>query len=303
MIKINYFEGHYYFNEVSFLRAANRAFLYGDSVFESIALFNGQAPLLSSHFERLEAACAYTGMVLPPHFTKKYLQNICSNLAGYLLPHKDTQNRNARLRISVWRAEGGRYTPQNNQIQYLIEAEPLPNNGFVLNRKGLQIGICPYKHAAEHSFGGFKTGSALQYVRAALYKQAQGWDDCILTASDTQWLETTTCNLFVLTRDNRLLTPPATACVRGVMRRQLLLWAKTESKLSIIEQPIYCLPHQQDLAHLNTNNASILSPADISEIWCTNAVQGVHWVGEWQGHQLACNWAKKAVDSLNSFSF
>ncbi len=285
MAKIYYFEGKYLSGEQLSFTINNRAFRYGDSVFESIAFFRGHAPLLPLHFERLTAACAYACINLPAHFTLNYIRHVLLQLATQIgAPETAAEAVNARIRLCIWRSDGGLYAPTNNNAQYLIEAEPLPHNGFVLNKTGLRVGICPYPQPSAHVFGGFKTGSALQYVRAALYKQEQGWDDCILTDACGQWLETTNSNLFVCTTDNRLLTPPPLCGVQGVMRRQILQWAK-QTGIDTGETAIY---GQQ---YGNTEQ--------ISEIWCTNAVQGIRWVGQWNGVNLRKEWAEAAVEALN----
>ena len=50
------------------------------------------------------------------------------------------QNRifgDCRIRLTIFREDGGLYTPIGNKPQYLIEASPLETKAYELNKKGL----------------------------------------------------------------------------------------------------------------------------------------------------------------------
>src|SRR2546430_647604 len=77
---------------------ANRAFRYGDAVFETIRLMNGEILYFEKHLARLSAAMQYLGMKQHDDFN---FQNLY-----LLIRHLDQVNHlkgNGRIRMEVFR--------------------------------------------------------------------------------------------------------------------------------------------------------------------------------------------------------
>ncbi|MGZ3901981.1 MAG: aminotransferase class IV, partial [Bacteroidia bacterium] len=109
----------------------NRAFRYGDSLFESIRLCNNRLMFLRDHITRLKLGMTVLRMNLPAEFNVENIQELIIQL----LKH-NTHAPNARIRLTVFRNDGGYYTPETNDISFLIESEELPAP-YELNQKGL----------------------------------------------------------------------------------------------------------------------------------------------------------------------
>ena len=99
---------------------SNRAFNYGDSVFETVKVLNGKLVFWEEHYFRLMASMRMIRMRIPIEFTLEYLENeILKTVAS-----QDT-NTNLRVRLSVFRKDGGFYKPKSNDIDFLIVAEKI----------------------------------------------------------------------------------------------------------------------------------------------------------------------------------
>jgi branched-chain amino acid aminotransferase len=236
--------------------AENRAFRYGDAIFESIAVPNKQIPLWTYHYARLQASCAQLYFDLAPIYTADYLyEQIITLCQLNQLPH-------ARVRLSIYRNNGGLYCPTNHEAQILIEANvlsaPYWDNNKPIN--GLNIGIC-YSYTKEFSsLSHLKTSNALPYILAATEAQQKGWHDAILLNNKAALVESTNANIWLLQADT-LCTPPLTSgCIAGVMRSYLLSHLP-KLPYKIVEKPLSVA----DLAHTQA-------------MWLSNATQGLRWV-------------------------
>src|SRR5688572_28417880 len=87
--------------EVSF-SVHNRAFAYGDALFETIRIIGGQARLLSLHMERLLEGMKILRMEVPDFFSEKYFEEKLLSLARL-----NKTYHGARAKLLVYRNEGG----------------------------------------------------------------------------------------------------------------------------------------------------------------------------------------------------
>lgn len=250
----------------------NRAFKYGDSLFETIRIFNGKIPFLSFHMNRLKKGMNILGMIIPDDFVNIILSEI-----NQFIEKKD----NWRIRLTIFRNDGGLYTPLNNEIQFLIEKERLDNSFFKLNEKGLSLGISKEKLLSNHIYSAIKTGNSIAYILAANERKNNNWDDILIQNNKGEIAEALSSNLFLII-NNEIITPRlSSACVAGTMR-QFLLNNKT---IKIKERNI---------------NKEKLNQADA--IFITNAIQGMKWVREIDGiHFSKHPLIEELLDVMNDY--
>jgi branched-chain amino acid aminotransferase len=106
---------------------ANRGFLFGDAVFETIRVRKGKVLFLEDHYFRLMATMRIVRMEIPMNFTMEYLE------AQVLLTVKSNHCENAaRVRITVYRNEGGLYLPETNAISFVIQAVPIDTEEYII---------------------------------------------------------------------------------------------------------------------------------------------------------------------------
>ena len=114
---------------------SNRAFRYGDSLFESIRLCNNKVMFLRDHITRLKLGMTVLRMNVPAEFNTENVQELILNLLRH-----NTHAPHARIRLTVFRNEGGYYTPETNDISFLIESEELAGP-YELNQKGFWVDV------------------------------------------------------------------------------------------------------------------------------------------------------------------
>jgi branched-chain amino acid aminotransferase len=242
-------------DKAQILTVQNRAFRYGDGLFETMRLIKGEIPLFNWHFNRLINGMKALHFQIPSYFNIHYLKN-------EILKTVDYQKVNARIRLSVWRSGEGAYLPTAYTPEYLIQTNPIADPIFTLNEVGLTLGIFQEIRLYETKISCYKTANALPFVLAADFAKQEGLDDVFLLHTEGGVAEATASNVFVL-KNNCWHTPPLSqGCVGGVMRNFIL--QKFQSKNIIFRETKLM---RQDLI-------------EGEEIFLTNAVQGIRWVGQ-----------------------
>ena len=169
----------------------NRAFKYGDALFETIRISEGRFLNAEAHFKRLSLGLSLLKMQNDTNpLTFSDFQKI---IVDYI---KTKSDANLRVRITFFRKSGGLYTPQVNDFDYFIESSTLNSSLFELNKTGLKIGICDSVRLSIDKLSNLKTTSALPYVMAAIEKNENNWDDCLILNSKNFVAESIAANIF-----------------------------------------------------------------------------------------------------------
>jgi len=259
--------------------STNRAFRYGDGVFETMKFANGKVLFLEDHYFRLMSTMRILRMEIPMHFSPEFLEEQISETIA--ANHAERQAN--RVRLSVFRSGAGNYQPQTNAIDYLIETSLLPNQEFVLNEKGLNIDLFKDFFVHKSMLSNLKTANAQLYVLASIFKDENGFDECILLNDDKHVVEAIAINLCMV-MDGAVLTPPIeSGCLKGVMRKNIIALLK---KMKVEVKEVSFSPFE-------------LQKAD--EVWLTNAVNGLQWVGNYRKKQFENTVATEVVAALNGF--
>ena len=244
------------------IHAWNRAFRFGDGLFESIAVTKNTIPFLDDHWSRIASGAKVLSLELSQDFSKDFLQKSIIELLSL-----NSISGSAYARVMLFREGRGRYEPESMRAGYLIETISLESEIFSLNEKGLSIGIYPDVLKSIDALSGYKTCSALVYVLASVHQSKEGWDDCLILNSRSNVCESTNSNLFIV-KNNIIYTPSLEeGCVNGVMRRQII---------SIAEKNDFTV--SQTALELETIHAA-------DEIFLTNAVSGIRWVKNFGGKE------------------
>ncbi|MGI9530714.1 aminotransferase class IV, partial [Lutimonas sp.] len=94
----------------------NRAFKYGDGIFDTLKFENGSINFIEDHYFRLMSSMRMLRMKIPMDFTLEYyIKQIKLTLMANDL------NDSGRIRVDVFRKSGGLYTPETNEIEYVIQ--------------------------------------------------------------------------------------------------------------------------------------------------------------------------------------
>jgi branched-chain amino acid aminotransferase len=260
------------------LQVNNRAFRYGDALFETIRCIHQRPAWFHDHYQRLLNGMSLLKMDIKSLPPAKNLEAQISSLI-----QKNKIFGDARARLTIFREDGGLYTPVGNRINYLIEVSSLPTSGYELNTKGLLLDVFEEELKPINRFSHYKTANALLFVMAGLFKKEMEKDDVLILNTQKQIIEGLASNLFWVS-NNTVYTPlRSSGCVDGVMRKQIIRLLKENN------QPVL------EVSGTNLNNLFL---AD--EIFLSNAIQGIQWVVGLKNKRYFCHLSKEIARWLNT---
>lgn len=242
--------------------ADNKSYRYGDGFFETMKMYKGDIFLNEHHFERFFSTAGILHYHIPSLLKREELIKQIKHLC-----EKNNCSGLARIRLSAFRGNGGIYDGDDT-LQYLIECWPLIETANKLNENGLHIGIYTDARKSCDKLSNLKSANYLPYVMAAQYAKEKKWNNCIVLNAADRIADATIANVFIV-KDERILTPPLSeGCVGGVMRKWL----------------ITSLHHENIRVEENPLTINDLHNAD--EIFLTNAISGIKWVGQLENKTL-----------------
>lgn len=202
--------------EVDFgINGADRAFQYGDGLFETLRYQNGRIAFWPDHYDRLTRGMVALHLDQPDAFTADALHDQLMEV----LTANTLLNTTARIKIQVWRQPGGLYTPTSCSANVLITARS--GQPFMVTEKE-RMGIFAGVQLVQSVVSAYKTINALPYVLAGLAKQAGGFDDMVLLDTGGHAAECVASALFWLRNETLFLPSLETGCIDGILRRQLI---------------------------------------------------------------------------------
>ena len=248
--------------------ALGRGYRYGDALFETIRLEDGGMLLLADHVARLQSGLELLGIADGARYTAAWLEEETAGLAGL--------RATGRVRLTVGRAAGGKYSPTADVSRFVLEFEPTTfPNGW--RGPDLRVGLSDTLRMPTHPLANLKSTSALAYIQAARERQANGWDEILLRNHHGRISEGGYTNVFAYI-NGIWCTPPATeGGVSGVLRAYLL----GAGAGSIVEKPL-----------------TVAALEDAESIACTNALHGIHPVVAWESRRYSTAPIRALVDLL-----
>lgn len=242
-------------NEKAILNANNRAFKYGDALFETIKIKRLKVVFLEDHYFRLMASMRMLRMDIPMDFTLEYFES-------EILKTVSSNNLvDSRVRFTVFRKDGGLYTPLTNEIDFIVEASELKG----IKKESYILDIFKDYFLFSGLLSTLKTTNKLTNVLASIFAKENKLDNCILLNEKKYVVEAINGNIF-LVKDNIIKTPPLSeGCVKGVLRKKIIELVSKDDKYTFEESPIS--PFE-------------LQKAD--EVFITNAIVGIQAVTKYR---------------------
>ncbi|MFE3870897.1 aminotransferase class IV [Flavobacterium sp. ZS1P70] len=255
----------------------NRAFLYGDAVFETVKIINNRILFLEDHYFRLMSSMRVIRMEIPMNFTMEYFEEQI-----LLLVKNNALSASSRARITVYRNDGGYYLPKNNSVSFLIHTTALENTSYSIEQKEYEVDLYKDFYITKQLLSSIKTTNKIINITGSIYANENGLDNCILLNDSKNVVEVLQGNIFMLL-GNRLITPPVSeGCLNGVMRKQILVLAKKNDHLEVVEEAI--------------------SPFDLQkadELFITNVIKGIQPITKYRKKTFTTNVANQLVQMLN----
>ncbi|KAA9040676.1 hypothetical protein FW778_01150 [Ginsengibacter hankyongi] len=248
----------------------NRSLRYGDGLFETMKIVGGKIINKDFHFERLFNGIALMQFDIPKNFHTAFLFNKIIELVK-----KNNHVALARVRLMIFRGNGGIFDPENLRPNYIVESWPLSNQ-MTLNENGLVVDVFPGAKKSCDNFSNLKSNNYLPYVMAGLYAKKNKLNDCIVLNSFDRVCDSAIANIFIIKKD-KIITPPLSeGCVAGVMRRWMLEKSGLK-KYKILEK-----------------NLSVNDIENADEFFLTNSIYNLRWVKTFRGK----NYSNKIIAEL-----
>ncbi len=258
----------------------NRAFRYGDSLFETMHAYGAKVQFLNDHLSRLTSSMLTLKMEIPQEFSIQYL-----DLKIHKLLDRNKLYQGARIRFTVFRSDGGFYTPKTNKVSYIIESESISFSHYTLNNKGLQIDLFRKIRKPINLLSGLKSANALIFVMAGIHKKENKLDDCIIINEKGDICEFISSNIFIVKNDCIYTPSLQSGCIPGIIRNQIIKIAENPG-FKIFEKNI---------------KSETLSSVD--EVFSTNAIQGIQWIGGYKNKRYYNKVSTELIDILNEKTF
>lgn len=236
---------------------SNRAFLYGDCIFETMFSGTDRIYFFEDHMHRLIEGMKVLKYTIPLLFSEgsHHLQNEALRLVG-----KNGIFGNARLRLTVFRRCGGFYTPHTNDVDYILTAEPLSQVNYVLNKQGLTCGLFEEIKKPVNLFSPYKISNSLLYTMSGIYNKSKQLDESFIMNEAGNIIESTSSNVFIVVNDEIITPPISEGCIAGIMRNRIIRIAEKNS-IQITRKPIL--------------KEEVLKA---EEVFLSNAIKGIQWV-------------------------
>lgn len=256
----------------------SRAFLYGDAVFETLKIVNNKVLFFEDHYFRLMASMRILRMEIPLNFTMEYLENEITRLA-----QTNQLENSSRVRLTIYRNNGGYYLPDTNTISFLISIKPLDNQIYNIENKVYEVELFKDFYITKHLLSTLKTTNKIINVTASIFAKENDYDNCLLLNDAKNIVEAINGNLFMVV-GNKLITPPVSeGCLNGIIRKQILTLAKKIDNLEVIEDTI--------------------SPFDLQkadELFITNIISGIQPISKYRKKEFKNQLAHDLLIRLNA---
>lgn len=274
--------GRYHSQNGAVINLNNRAFLYGDTISESLHACAGRLCFFEEHIENLIAAMKIAGMDIPEKFTTGrdgFREEISKMLV------KNKVFKGATVRIIVFRGESDGFYPANDGVEYAVTIDVLPQTGFDFNREGLWISVYDEFKKYPSPFWNFDTheNSLLKLRAMKSMPVNEKVDDVILLNHNGNWAESVICGTIFLLKDKVVYTPPLSEGARdSVFRRKVIQVLKDAGYQVETEKPV-----TQEFA------------AKAEEIFLGSVSTGIRWVGAYKRRRFYRTLGLQTANAIN----
>jgi 4-amino-4-deoxychorismate lyase len=206
---------------------SDRGFQYGDGLFETIEVRDGQAVFLVRHLERLSSGCQRLGIPFPG-------MDLLS-LEAKMLCSRGVSNR-AVLKIIITRGSGGRGYRQPDVVQptRVLSLHPYPDYPETYQQQGIITRFCTTRLGLNPTLAGIKHLNRLEQVMARSEWNDTAIQEGLMLDANGHVIEGTMTNLFYI-KNNSLYTAALTQSgVAGIMRG-IIMSLSADYSLSVIE--------------------------------------------------------------------
>lgn len=257
----------------------NRGLKYGDALFETLRYVNGTLFFWEDHYFRLMASMRILRMEIPMNFTLEFLEEEITKTVN----ENGLAGSAVRLRLTIFRNDGGLYNPDTNEISFLIEADTLESPFYLINNESYEVELFKDYFVNRDMLSNLKTTNKILNVVASVYAKENGYRNCLLINTDKNVVEAINGNLF-LVKGNTVKTPPLSdGCLDGIIRKKIIEIISALEGVTVSEESIS--PFE-------------LQKAD--ELFITNSINGIIPITKYRKKTYGKTFGQNLVGKLNA---
>lgn len=256
----------------------NRGFNYGDAVFETIKVSHSKILFWEDHYFRLMASMRILRMEIPMNFTLEFLESEILKL----IEANNQLQKPVRVKLVVFRESEGLYTPNINDVSYLITTKVLTNDFYEFFDEVFKVDLYKDHYVSPSLLSTLKSNNRLINVIGGIFAKENKLDNCLLLNTNKNVVEGLNSNIF-LVKGKDIKTPPLSdGCIKGIMRKQIIEIIKQIPEYTIEEASISPFELQQ---------------AD--ELFLTNTISGIQPITNYRKKQFSTSFSKSLLAKLN----
>lgn len=198
----------------------DRAFHYGDGLFETMTVKSGKVLFAQDHFLRLMTGFDFM------KFDKASFPSATVFLQKIEALLNTHQLNEARLKVNVWRREGGLFLPSNHGVHYLIQCgASLP---AIVQKDKVILSTYPLQ---EHlGLSSIKSINSATYILSSIQYNSTQAQDALLLNTKGEIAELTSSNIFFYTGEDFVTPSLQSGCLEGIMRKNVIKALKSLKK-------------------------------------------------------------------------
>lgn len=257
----------------------DRAFNYGDGLFETIRAIHGKIMFWEDHYFRLMASMRILRMDIPMDFSPENMENWIQEV----LEKNNLSDKPARVKINVSRKPGGFYRPQNRGVNFVIRVSEIDEAFYLLPEKPYEVELFKDHFINSGLLSTLKSSDKLINVLGSIYAEENGYQNCLLLNEKKGIVEALNGNLF-LVKGNKIKTPSTEdGCLKGILRKNLIKIIEKSDEFSIEETSISPFELQK-----------------MDELFITNSIVGIQPITKYRKKEYERGVAKNLLGKLNA---
>jgi branched-chain amino acid aminotransferase len=189
--------------------------------------------------------------------------------------------KDARIRVTIFRKDGGLYSPENNNIDFLIEVNKLSLNDPT-----------PYKIELFKDFpvqsgllSTIKSNNRLINVLASIFASEFNFQNCILINENKNIVEAINANIFIIKGFNIYTPALEEGCINGIVRKKII---------EMIEG--------QNVYKIHQTSISPFELLKCDEIFLTNSIADVQSVSSFRKKEYGNKQTAELIKLFKKFS-
>ncbi|MCY4641815.1 MAG: aminodeoxychorismate lyase [Gammaproteobacteria bacterium] len=229
-----------------YISSLDRGLLYGDGLFETIAVRQGQPQFWDEHLERLKQGCRVLGLASPDCM-------LLSREVAQLI----NADKQCVIKVIITRGVGERgYRPGHQSPTRIVQKFPWPDFPAGFTDPGIDVTLCNFRLSLQSRLAQIKHLNRLEQVLARSEWDNEYQEGLVCDTQD-HIIEATASNVF-FEKGDELITPDLKRCgVAGILRRQVIN---------------YCYHHDIELT---IRDFSLKEVSGIEAMFVCNSIAGI----------------------------